>query len=128
MEADMETDMQRAFSRHNDVSETGSRPEAISRRAFLARTAAAGVATLAGGHAVAQSRPEAPLPRDATAPAHGGLLYPQQNQVRNLLGLSGLWQFQLDPREEGQAQGWFSALPAPRRIPVPCSWNDLFDD
>jgi beta-glucuronidase len=56
------------------------------------------------------------------------LLYPQQNQVRTLLDLSGLWQFQLDPREEGEAQDWFRALPAPRQIAVPCSWNDLFDD
>ena len=48
--------------------------------------------------------------------------------MRNLLDLSGLWQFQLDPKEEGEAQGWFKALPAPRPIPVPCSWNDLFDD
>ncbi len=44
------------------------------------------------------------------------------------MDLSGLWEFQLDPREEGQARGWVSALPAPRQIPVPCSWNDLFDD
>jgi beta-glucuronidase len=120
--------MQRMVSRHNDAGETGARPEAISRRAFLSRTAAAGAATLAGGHTVAQSRPEMPLPRGATAPARGGLLYPQQNQVRNLLDVSGLWQFQLDPHEEGETQGWFSALPAPRPIAVPCSWNDLFDD
>ena len=120
--------MHRMVSRHNDVGETGSHPEAMSRRAFLSRTAAAGAATLVSGHAVAQSRPEAPIPRGATAPARGGLLYPQQNQVRNLLDLSGLWQFQLDPKEEGEAQGWFTALPAPRPIAVPCSWNDLFDD
>jgi len=58
----------------------------------------------------------------------GGLLYPQQNQVRNVHDLSGLWRFQLDPEEEGEANGWFDALPDPRQIPVPCSWNDLFDD
>ncbi|MBB5233985.1 beta-glucuronidase [Deinococcus budaensis] len=58
----------------------------------------------------------------------GGLLLPQQNQHRNLLDLSGLWHFQLDPGEEGEAQGWSTALPAPRPIPVPCSWNDLYDD
>jgi beta-glucuronidase len=57
-----------------------------------------------------------------------GLLYPQQNQVRNLLDISELWQFQLDPQEQGEVQGWFKALPAPRLIPMPCSWNDLFDD
>ncbi|WP_414476071.1 beta-glucuronidase [Microvirga sp. M2] len=45
-----------------------------------------------------------------------------------MIDLSGLWQFQMDPQGEGEAQGWFRALPAPRVIPVPCSWNDLFDD
>jgi beta-glucuronidase len=45
-----------------------------------------------------------------------------------VLDTSGLWRFQLDPQEEGEAQGWFRALPAPRMIPVPCSWNDLFED
>ena len=57
-----------------------------------------------------------------------GLLYPQQNQIRNVLDLSGLWQFQLDPEGVGAARSWFDGLPAPREIPVPCSWNDLFDD
>ena len=128
MEAGLETDMQNMFWRQNDADEQGSRPDVISRRAFLSRTAAAGAATLAGGHAVAQSRPDAPLPRGRAASERSGLLYPQQNQVRNRLDVSGLWQFQLDPREEGEAQGWFKALPVPRPIAVPCSWNDLFDD
>ena len=61
-------------------------------------------------------------------PGSGGLLYPQQNPLRNVQDISGLWQFQLDPKEEGEAQAWFNALPSPRMIPVPCSWNDLFDD
>jgi beta-glucuronidase len=112
----------------DDADETGSRSGVMSRRDFLCRTAMAGAATLAGGRAVAQSRPDSPLPQGVPGPGRGGLLYPQQNQVRNLLDTSGLWQFQLDPRGEGQAQGWFGALPAPRPIAVPCSWNDLFDD
>ena len=58
----------------------------------------------------------------------GGLLSPQQNQTRNVLDLSGLWQFQLDPEDVGELQSWCDGLPAPRHIPVPCSWNDLFDD
>ena len=69
------------------------------------------------------SRPAAP-PR----PEPRGLLYPLQNHVRNVLDLSGLWQFQLDPQEEGETKGWYRALPNPRYIPVPSSWNDLFDD
>lgn len=84
-------------------------------------------AAFSGEQAIAQSPSDSPLPQEAI-PLARGLLYPQQNHVRNLLDTSGLWQFQLDPREEGEAQGWFNVLPAPRPIAVPCSWNDLFDD
>lgn len=128
----METITQRTFSRKSDADEQGARPDSISRREFLSRTAvaaaAAGAATIADGQAVAQSRPDSPLPRGAMAPGRGGLLYPRQSGTRNLLDISGLWQFQLDPKEEGEAQGWFKALPSPRPIAMPCSWNDLFDD
>ena len=48
-------------------------------------------------------------------------------QVHRVLDISGLWRFQLDPQEQGEAQGWARALPVPRMIAVPCSWNDLFD-
>jgi beta-glucuronidase len=56
------------------------------------------------------------------------LLVPQQNQLRNLHDLSGVWQFQLDPDERGEADAWFNTLPDPRPIAVPGSWNDLYDD
>jgi hypothetical protein len=56
------------------------------------------------------------------------LLLPQRNQVRDVVDLSGLWQFQLDPKDEREAGRWFDRLPAPRPIAVPCSWNELFDD
>lgn len=109
--------------------ETG---RAMSRREFLSRTAAAGVVMTAGtlpeGQPGVQLALSAPISGSAIAPGHGGLLYPQQNQARNVFDTSGLWQFQLDPKEEGETQGWFRALPAPRPIAVPCSWNDLFDD
>jgi beta-glucuronidase len=55
-------------------------------------------------------------------------LYPQQNAHRNLLDLSGLWSFQLDPQEVGEKDGWVRALPAPRSIAVPASWNEQFED
>ena len=55
-------------------------------------------------------------------------LYPQQNAHRNLFDLSGLWSFQLDPQEIGEKDGWFHALPAPRSIAVPASWNEQFED
>jgi beta-glucuronidase len=57
-----------------------------------------------------------------------GLLYPQQNHHREVQDLSGIWDFQLDPEDVGEAGGWMTSLPDPRPIPVPCSWNDLFDD
>jgi len=67
------------------------------------------------------------LPSPA-APPRRGLLRPQQNQIRNLIDTSGIWEFQLDPAGEGEARRWFERLPSPRAIAVPCSWNDLFDD
>jgi beta-glucuronidase len=56
------------------------------------------------------------------------MLYPQQNDVRNVLDLSGFWQFKLDPDEIGEGQRWFDGLQDPRTIAVPASWNELFQD
>jgi beta-glucuronidase len=115
----------RSIENERDASEAVA--GSIRRRTFLA-SAAAAAAPLAGGSASAQTQGDSPRAGAAAAPGRGGLLYPRQNAHRNVLDLSGLWQFQLDPREQGEAAGWFKALPAPRMIPVPCSWNDLFDD
>jgi beta-glucuronidase len=76
------------------------------------------------------------LPVDAAATrpgppsAEGGFasLYPHESRTRSVRDLSGLWGFRLDPHDEGERAGWFNGLDAARRIPVPCSWNDLFDD
>jgi beta-glucuronidase len=56
------------------------------------------------------------------------MLYPQQNDTRNRLDLSGFWDFQLDPDKEGEAQSWTKGLPEPRTIAVPASWNEQFQD
>lgn len=56
------------------------------------------------------------------------MLYPQQNDIRNQLDLSGFWSFQLDPHNQGQNQEWFKTLPTPRTIAVPASWNEQFQD
>ena len=56
------------------------------------------------------------------------MLYPQQNEIRNVLELSGLWQFKLDPENIGEAQGWFKGLTDVRQIAVPASWNEQFED
>src|SRR5262245_24413110 len=88
----------------------------LSRRNFLEATAA-GVGAAALGTASAAAEGRAAPSGAAARPI--GLLYPQQNAHRNLLDLSGLWQFQLDPKNEGEAARWFERLPAPRTIAVP---------
>lgn len=56
------------------------------------------------------------------------MLYPQQNPSRNLLDLSGLWDFQPDPEEVGEARGFMNGLPDPRPVAVPGSWNEQYAD
>lgn len=56
------------------------------------------------------------------------MLRPQQNQTRNVLDLSGLWDFQIDPDAIGETQRWFDGIPQPRQIAVPGSWNEQFTD
>ena len=34
------------------------------------------------------------------------MLYPQQNDYRNKLDLSGIWDFQIDPEHVGEHEGW----------------------
>jgi beta-glucuronidase len=107
--------------------------EAMSRRHFLEKATAAGVGAAAmqsGLRAEQSAAGGASAPRRAAGPQAAGVgpLYPQQNAVRSLLDASGLWQFQIDPENEGEAARWFDKLPAPRTIAVPCSWNELFDD
>ena len=46
------------------------------------------------------------------------MLYPQQNDIRNKLDLSGFWDFKLDPDEIGEGKGWFNGLSSPRTIAV----------
>ncbi|HEY0316000.1 MAG TPA: beta-glucuronidase [Sphingomonas sp.] len=55
-------------------------------------------------------------------------LYPHESATRTARDLSGLWDFRLDPEDQGEARRWFEGFDQARRIPVPCSWNDLFDD
>ncbi|KAA2211234.1 beta-glucuronidase [Pseudoroseomonas oryzae] len=97
----------------------------LGRREAL-HAAALGSASLLVGAPLLDARPAAAQPQALSNPM--GLLRPQQNAHRNLLDISGLWDFQMDPGEEGEAAGWFRALPMPRPIVVPCSWNDLYDD
>ena len=107
--------------------------DGISRRDFLVSVGVTGGAAAAAPGALigANSALEAPQDDVAVAGEHEGLLgamRPQQNKFRNLMDLSGFWQFQLDPKGEGEQANWKDGLPSPRVIPVPASWNDLFDD
>jgi beta-glucuronidase len=110
----------------DDPSRDREPTSGVSRRAFLETTAAGVGAAALGAHAAPAADDSRPTAGAATSRA--GLLYPRQSRHRNLMDLSGLWQFQLDPKNEGEGARWFDGLPAARTIAVPCSWNDLFDD
>ncbi|MBT3336946.1 MAG: beta-glucuronidase [Anaerolineae bacterium] len=56
------------------------------------------------------------------------MLYPIQNDFRNKLDISGIWDFQIDESETGEAEGWFNGLPASRPMAVPGSWNEQYED
>ncbi|MBI1763276.1 MAG: beta-glucuronidase [Acidobacteria bacterium] len=111
---------------HNQSCDETNSTNDLTRRDFLRHTTlGVGAASLLAESINAENTS---TQTTSVAPRRTGLLYPQQNQLRNLTDLSGLWQFQLDPQDEGERGNWFKALPAPRQIAVPCSWNDLFDD
>lgn len=89
------------------------------REAFGLAGAAAAIA--AAGPVRAQV--SAPFPGEGPS-----LLYPHESTTRSTRDLSGLWRFRLDPKNEGEGGRWFDGLTDARTIPVPCSWNELFDD
>ena len=55
-------------------------------------------------------------------------LFPQQNDIRNTLNLSGIWKFKKDSAGVGEKEKWYTGLNNYRSIAVPGSWNDQFDD
>ncbi len=95
-----------------------------SRRDVLMLTATAGLAAGAGA-GVSTDADAQPAPPIRAVPC---ALLPQQSPTRDVLELAGLWDFQLDPDGVGQDRGWIRALPTPRLIAVPGSWNDQFED
>jgi len=57
------------------------------------------------------------------------MLKPQATSTRELVNLDGLWQFKVDFKDEGFAQGWASeSLTTELQAPVPASYNDIFTD
>ena len=57
------------------------------------------------------------------------MLRPQDTSTRERKNLGGLWQFALNPNEEGRAARWFAGpLPEAREMAVPASFNDIAAD
>ena len=54
------------------------------------------------------------------------MLRPQDTATRETKRLDGIWSFRLDGSSEGRNAGWFrAALPDPRDMAVPASFNEL---
>lgn len=56
------------------------------------------------------------------------MLFPIQNRYRNLVDLCGLWQFKIDPDNEGENQKWFKSFNPDCDIAVPGSWNEQLEE
>jgi beta-glucuronidase len=50
-------------------------------------------------------------------------LFPQQNESRNTLSLSGMWQFKKDTGNVGEQENWQNGLKNSQSIAVPGSWK-----
>ncbi len=55
-------------------------------------------------------------------------LFPQQNDLRNALNISGIWQFKKDGDGKGEKEQWYNGLKQSVPIAVPGSWNEQFED
>jgi beta-glucuronidase len=84
------------------------------------RVVSIAVLVLAGA-AAAAAAPAAPSPASIA-------LEPQANEFREVVDLSGVWDFKLDPGDAGEREGWFRGLEAPRALAVPGSWNEQLPD
>lgn len=55
-------------------------------------------------------------------------LVPKENNFREIIDLSGIWNFKVDSLDVGRKQAWFSGIENQRQIAVPGSWNEQFTD
>ncbi len=55
-------------------------------------------------------------------------LYPQQNEFRNTVNLSGIWNFKKDAAGIGEKESWFNGLTQAKAIAVPGSYNEQVED
>jgi beta-glucuronidase len=102
----------------------GSQGGLVTRRGAVG---AAGGLALAGAMAAA-GQAAAQTAKLGPAPGVPSLLYPHESATRSTKALGGVWRFRTDPTDVGEAQGWKKGLTEFRLIPVPSSWNDIFDD
>ena len=56
------------------------------------------------------------------------MLYPIQNGFRNILDLSGIWKFKIDPDKIGEKEKWFKGFNSVLDIAVPGSWNEQLEE
>ena len=57
------------------------------------------------------------------------MLYPQENEFREIKNLSGWWKFKLDKKQEGLNELWYlSSLEDSILIPVPSNYKDFLID
>ncbi len=56
------------------------------------------------------------------------MLYPRTNEFREVIDLSGFFDFKLDAEKTGKREGWQEGVENYRLIAVPGSWNEQFLD
>ncbi len=57
------------------------------------------------------------------------MLFPQENETREVKDLSGIWKFKLDGHSEGYTKQWFKhPLKETIPMPVPSSYNEITQD
>jgi len=52
------------------------------------------------------------------------MLYPQRNNYRQFIDLSGYWDFCFDPNDDGKNANWNNGFENGQPLAVPASWND----
>ncbi|HEY4365671.1 MAG TPA: beta-glucuronidase [Steroidobacteraceae bacterium] len=102
-----------------DATESG---ESLTRRTFFG--VAGGIAMSVGSAFAADAQPGVQL-QPIARPTR---LYPYESPTRATRDLSGVWKFRVDPDQVGESRGWSRGIEDHRLIPVPCSWNEIFDD
>lgn len=56
------------------------------------------------------------------------MLYPKDTATRRAVSMDGMWNFQIDWKQQGYEQDWKNGLPDPDTVPVPASFQDFYTD